>query len=619
MLHPDLTGQRLGQYILRQRIGVGGMSVVYEAFQANIKRKVAIKILPAYMAANDTNRQRFEREVELAARLEHPNILPIYDYGTETDLSYIVMRLLQGGTLQERIERYGRPPLKRGLRIIWQVANALIYAHTHNIIHRDLKASNVLFDNHQNAYLADFGLARALAAKNNITDTGQVVGTPAYMAPEQWSGDSVDTRADIYALGILTYYVVTGVLPFDGDTPFILMHKHLHEFPKLPSEFSQELTREFDLAIFTALAKQAENRFGKVERFIEALRLATMGQRVGGTGLLPNLEKQTPGDEHSRMSLQVVEDVTTTLPNKRHLRPKPEIVFSEESQHLLDILEDPRNKPSERLKAGLSLNQFPDPRFGVGCRRDGLPDIDWIEIPPGAFVYQEHDSLLLSDFYISRYPITFKQFQVFVEAADGYYNPMWWEAIQGHPHEVGDAKWRIDNHPRDNITWYEAMIFCRWLNSYSEIFPFEPDAFTDQEGWEIRLPSEQEWEKAARGDDGRLYPWGNDYWSGYANVDELSSRMGSHFLRRAVPVGLYPFAASPYGVMDMSGNVWEWCLTEYDTGLNRLRMDNTLRVLRGGSWDESVHNAKVTFRHYLGAINRSYGGFRIVFARPPYP
>jgi len=193
--------KKLGSYEIHEQIGSGGMATVYRAFQANMERHVAIKVIRSAILADSVLRDRFQREARLIARLEHPHLLPIYDFDGDHDPPYIVMRYLEGGTLKQVMEA-GRLPHGEVLYMLRQVASALDYAHRQGIVHRDLKPSNIMIDREGNAFLADFGIARVTDAQQDLTGTGMLIGTPGYMAPEQARGEAgVDSRADLYALG----------------------------------------------------------------------------------------------------------------------------------------------------------------------------------------------------------------------------------------------------------------------------------------------------------------------------------------------------------------------------------------------------------------------------------
>ena len=269
---PDI--KELGAYRLHKILGEGGMGTIYESYQGSMNRKVAIKVLPPQLAKDPEYIQRFTTEIELATKLEHIHILPIYDYGVEGNISYIVMRYLGGGDLEQRIFKRGYIPLDEGLKIIQQIGSALDYAHSRNIIHRDLKASNIMFSEEGNAFLMDFGIAKAIGVAG-ITQEGYVMGTPHYMPPEQWKGSDIDKRADVYALAILSYFILTGQLPFDGENQLNVMYKHFNETPLPIQKIQPSLPRALNTIIDKGLAKDFNKRYGSAKAFVNDLLEAT--------------------------------------------------------------------------------------------------------------------------------------------------------------------------------------------------------------------------------------------------------------------------------------------------------------------------------------------------------
>jgi len=255
-----LLKQVVGNYQIEERLGRGGMATVYRARQLNMHRDVAIKVMSAELAEDPQFIARFEREARVIASLEHPRILPVHDYGHEGALFYLVMRLVEGETLYDRMLAGPVSPADAA-RLVTQIAEALDYAHGRGVIHRDLKPNNILLDALDNVYMMDFGLAKLLAATSNLTETGMVLGTPAYMAPEQWRGEPVDARTDVYALGVMLYEMVCGQPPFESaDTPFTLMYKHLNELPQAPRTILPSLPPGVDAVILRALAKDPADR-----------------------------------------------------------------------------------------------------------------------------------------------------------------------------------------------------------------------------------------------------------------------------------------------------------------------------------------------------------------------
>lgn len=280
----NLSGLVLGQYQLHDLIGKGGMAAVYRGHQISLRRDVAIKILPLDLAQQNDYAQRFWREAAVAGRLEHPHIVPVYDYGTAQGITYVVMRLLTGGTLADRMDLRARqhlplPSLGEIARILSQLASALDHAHQHGIIHRDIKPSNIMFDEHGTAYIVDFGIAKLVEATNPLTSTGLTMGTPLYMSPEQWRGEHALTQAaDQYALAVMIYALLTGQTPFNAPTPYALMHKHLTEPPPPPHLLRPDLPVTVTEILDRALAKNAPDRFPTVGEFARAFEQVAFEQ-----------------------------------------------------------------------------------------------------------------------------------------------------------------------------------------------------------------------------------------------------------------------------------------------------------------------------------------------------
>lgn len=257
----DATGQTIDDYHILERIGSGGMGTVYRAVQLSLQREVAIKVLPDELANNPQYLGRFAREARALTQLEHPHIVPVYGYGTDGKTSYLVMRLLTGGTLADYLAQRGRVPLDDARRIFDHISAALHYAHAQGIIHRDIKASNIIFDSQFNAYLTDFGIAKLVHTNEQLTATGMILGTPSYMAPELWKGQAATAHSDIYSLGVVLYAMLTGKPPFEAATPYALMEKHVSEPPRPPSSISPGLSPAIDAVTVRALAKSPLDRY----------------------------------------------------------------------------------------------------------------------------------------------------------------------------------------------------------------------------------------------------------------------------------------------------------------------------------------------------------------------
>ena len=274
----DLSGRTLGTCTLERLIGQGGMGTVYLAQQKRPARHVAVKVLNSHFAMNSQTHQeflmRFRREADVIARLEHVNILPIHEYGEQEGLTYLVMPYLSGGSLRDVLAIRGALPLSEALPYIQQAASALDYAHAQGIIHRDLKPANFLLHADGRLILADFGIAHILAGTSTgsmLTATGVQLGTPGYMAPEMIRSEAIDSSVDIYELGVVLFQILSGRLPFTGDTPYVVSYKHLYEpFPHLHT-IKAEIPPGADMVIQKATAKQREDRYATAHDMVQAL------------------------------------------------------------------------------------------------------------------------------------------------------------------------------------------------------------------------------------------------------------------------------------------------------------------------------------------------------------
>jgi len=265
------VGETIGPFVIVAKLGRGGMSTVYSAYETGLEREVALKVLPIDLLEEPGFTERFEREARLIAKLEHPHIVPLYNYGIDDGVPWMSLRLVRGGHFGERIER-GPMNRETGLAYFTMMADALDHAHTLGVVHRDLKPQNVLLGERGELYLADFGISRLLQGRTTITSTGAVLGTPQYMSPEQAQGDQIGPATDIYSLGIMVYQWLTGVLPFNADTPYAVMFKHVNEpLAMAPLEMLPERARE---VVSRALGKKPDSRWPSAGQFIEKLTLA---------------------------------------------------------------------------------------------------------------------------------------------------------------------------------------------------------------------------------------------------------------------------------------------------------------------------------------------------------
>lgn len=277
-----LLGKTIGgKYTIQSIIGQGGMAVVYQAFDNLIERPVVIKVMQAWLASDERANERFKRECQLTAQLNHPNVIRVYDGGLLNNHEpFLVMEYVPGESLRRALDRHGPVPLKTAANIVIQVSRGLGEAHAAGIIHRDLKPDNILIEavknSNQRIKILDFGIAYLVAGAQRLTQTGKLIGTPAYISPEQLKDRAIDARADLYALGVILFELLTGRVPFEGETAESILTKQLFEAPPPISASRPEYApdSQVELVILKALAKDPNDRYQTALEFEQAIEAA---------------------------------------------------------------------------------------------------------------------------------------------------------------------------------------------------------------------------------------------------------------------------------------------------------------------------------------------------------
>jgi serine/threonine protein kinase/formylglycine-generating enzyme required for sulfatase activity len=630
---PDLVGHTLGQYQILERLGRGATSIVYKAYQEKLDRYVAIKVLSPHFIEEESFLERFHQEARAVARLDHPNILPVYDFDRIGDTVFIVMKYVTGGTLRDLMT--APLPLSDVSELATQVGLALGYAHKMGVVHRDVKPSNILMADSHQALLTDFGLAKIVALGRHLTQSGVGVGTPDYMSPEQARGHAVDGRADLYSFGVMVYEMLAGQLPFEADSSMGVVVKHLTEPPRSLCEARPDVPWAVEQVIFKAMAKEPADRYPTTETMVVALARA-MGASP------PSLIDQpsTPlGGVIVRDRPVAVPDQPVTVfdqpvaaPDRSAIVPDRPVAPVRISRRtgligvagLIVILivllaavgalspappitptaaialikptatSTPTRTPSPTVKPTLTptiaATDTPTPE-------PAPPGM--VQVAAGAFTMggvnsqQNADEtpphvVALDAFFIDAVEVTNAQFARFV-AGSGY---------QTDAERAGDqTTWRTFNtddrqrFPVTHVSWTDATRYCAWVGK--------------------RLPTEAEWEKAARGTTKNIYPWGNSFNSAWANTFELGAGQ---------PVAVATNSeAGPYGAFDMIGNVWEWVQDWYggdyyvqSPAANPAGPASGIqKVIRGGSFKSRAEAATTSVRGKAGMDNRGDDiGFR---------
>ncbi|HLI08239.1 MAG TPA: protein kinase [Ktedonobacteraceae bacterium] len=380
----ELLGQVLGTCTLQSLIGRGGMGAVYLAQQSRPRRAVAVKVLAPGLLWDSKIRDeflaRFRREADAIAALDHVNIMPVYEYGEQEQVAYLVMPYVTGGTLRERLERRGILPLNEVLPIIEQAAAALDYAHQKGIVHRDLKPGNILFHADGRVLLADFGLAKVLKettdADATLTSLGTVIGTPEYLSPEQATGSLLDQRSDIYSLGVILYQMLGGRVPFTGATPVAIAIKHTMEEPPPITDKNPSLPHAVVAVVMKAMAKKPEQRYASAGELAQALRAAIpehlRDKSSSGTPLVleSTTPESSPASNDTVLDLQVLADIGTQ-PTLKDLLPAQEEEITE---------------PTESVKKPVTIRKSSSSSRRLHLERQkGLPT--WMLLLAGLLVF----------------------------------------------------------------------------------------------------------------------------------------------------------------------------------------------------------------------------------------
>lgn len=673
-------------YTIIKKINAGGMATVFLATQHSVGRTVALKIMKPLLDKDPEFHQRFQREANIIGQLSHPNIIPIYDIGRHEGFNYISMEFLPKGSLDEKIKQGITP--EQAIKITIGIAAALEQAHSKGYMHRDIKPENILFREDGSPVLTDFGIARTIKSKANMTQVGTVIGTPYYMSPEQAKGEPSDGRSDLYSLGVVLYEMLTGEKLFHADSSLAISVKHIHEQPPaLPENFSA-LQPLLDIL----LEKEAAQRFQTARDLIEALEnislhnqqvkstqgkssvlslFATLGRMLRQDAKLigtkttqllglnkkpstphPAASTKVPHTLITNTNTQFATRISSTVPQQTDIKTAKDagliarasiyailifgflffgwqVFFNAEKPSakeqwasitgqengannptLIPLTVNPIPKearvrilnirekyaPGIELPTGVYHLEISHPGFSTKKKwvrlnagnssidialqksnqvqaTNTLPLPELVLIKAGTFLMGNpstqgaQQTTIENDFYISRYEITFNEYDFF--------------AIETNRALPDDNGWGRGERPVINISWDDATAYINWLNKTT--------------GKIYRLPTAAEWEYAARGNTTSSYWWGNNTEDAR---DRANCRMGckswwdSFFNNKTQVVGAYP--PNDFGLHDTAGNVAEW--TSDCADINPSASPSTIclkRVTRGGSFSSKVGNIAV--------------------------
>jgi serine/threonine-protein kinase len=700
-----------GKYVLERRLGEGGMGIVYKAHHKFLKTTRAIKTIKPELIGNDASFvKRFHQEAMAAAAIGHPNIIAVLDYGLlQEKIPYIVMEFVEGVSLETLILEKTRFTPEEALEYMQVITSALGAAHKHGIVHRDLKPLNIMIESggsvREQIRILDFGLAKIKASdlfgSFVAAKTVGIVGSPAYMAPEQWSEEETDRRCDVYSLGIILFEMLTGDVPFKGSNIPSIMKKHLMAPPPPLATPELGISTSVEQVVHRALEKQREMRTASVEEFIAELEQAvrhptpakakakvkkpstakatTRTRRRKTSQLTPeepaasvNGEEKVSEEAVAPVFAQDVDTYRSPVPRAQSEnetaklpRPAPSSPSTNQPESLpkasapalrkaekstpaesVENRDKPDRKskpivrpvPEQRLPGRVAISQqsfvgnFLRRRFAVplvagavvfclialslfvySLKGAGPPALqvqsaplaasmkrDMVLIEGGTFTMGWNNNLgkeqngehtvTVPSFYLDKYEVTNADYAEFIKATDrpapsinSGVKDSYWQPWNGKNPPAGRERW-----PVANVSPNDVEAFAAWLSK--------------RDGVVYRLPTEEEWEFAARnGAKDTLFPWGNSWEEGRANINQKTT---------PVNVGSFPQGATQSGVQDLVGNVWEWTSSKprFYNGDRVLFSVKNARVQRGGSFFEKVDTALRNATDFHNATDRSWFG-----------
>ena len=590
-----LIGAIIGKTRICKCIGIGGMGSVYRGQNIHQKSKtVAVKILHGHLAHDSKQIKRFLREASSVAKLNSPHLIQVESVGRDnrSGLYYIVMEFIDGETLAERIKRHRKLDVDTTLEYFEQITKGLEVAHCAGIYHRDLKPANILIDSRNIIKIGDFGLAKMVEGElTELTQSGQLMGTASYMAPEQFTDNRSDARTDIYSLGVTFYQALTGQLPFDAATPLAFGMKKCYQDPPSPQDIRQNIPPEVNSLALKMIARNPRDRYQSVAEVRQAIHLIKEAQ---SETFLDSNRSPDPSfcQDATCVDLQINEVTRLDLRTQQSNLPRP---LEKSGKSLIDCAKRltvaygqikpavaklvhsirHRRKPSPEIiavdgfvfvrqrqyscgKAVLTVKEYRHLPDSKECKSTGMI---FVLVPGGSFQMGSSrvrharpvHTVIVNPFLISRHVVT---------------QGVWRKVMGDKPWKGQSFVRKGRNYPAVYVSWNQAKEFCRKTG--------------------LDLPGEAQWEYACRASTGTDYYWGNRMDKNYCWYYDTTTAVGEEY-----PHKVGQKKANAFGLFDMAGNVCEWCEDAWhdtyrgapNSDTPWLAANRAIRVSRGGGWD----------------------------------
>jgi formylglycine-generating enzyme required for sulfatase activity len=595
----ELIGTKLGKYEIREKLGRGGKGVVFKVLDTLEESTKAIKMVPPSISDSSLAFNDLKQELKTAARIIHPNVVKVLGLEEYDGHFFIVMEYIQGKNLEQLLAESKERKLKETeiIDIMQQMAQGLLETHKNNIIHRDIKPANIMVTPGGQVKILDFGISyQVTLSMTQLVGEHQWMGTWPYMAPEQLTTryGREDNQVDIWGFGVTMYQLLNGELPFRDKDQI----KDINEKPFELEGVSDQIRN----IVMKCLEKDRKKRWQNMEEVLDALKSISSGTRkpVKKKRIEPVDNKPQPKPPTKKIPPDKSEDYPEVPADVPATTKKTQKIAKKRRIESVDNKPQPKPSTKKEKIPPDKKEDFPQVKGAkkVYKNKQGFTEADYgdgiimVYIPPGEFKMGSNNyddekpphSVYLDGYWIGKFEVTVSQFKIFVndtgyvteaESSGGAY--AWTGLIRKKWKQKKGVNWKNpgfeqeDNHPVVCISWNDVNKYCKWLSK--------------KKGLTFKLPTEAQWEKAARGTGSRKYPWGNK---------EPDKKLANFKFNvgKTTPVDSYPKGVSPYGLLDMAGNVWEWCQDWYDENYYQSSLDKnpkgpksgSNRVIRGGSW-----------------------------------